>query len=182
MNGWKNFYITFEYSKGKYQCPGNDDTYFQGFRDCLTLRKSCTNCKFSKLPRQGDFTIGDFLSLARRELNLTDDKGASTVIVNNPKAKSIFDSIKDQFGLIKEVDVEKIKQYLEELEESVFDFDEEKMLTLLDAIKGCGAENAGLVKAVDIARNKVEKADYMSASETMVKWVAQQEKKGGNAS
>ena len=80
------------------------------------------------------------------------------------------------------VDVEKIKQYLEELEESVFDFDEEKMLTLLDAIKGCGAENAGLVKAVDIARNKVEKADYMSASETMVKWVAQQEKKGGNAS
>lgn len=109
VNGWKNFYITFEYSKGKYQCPGNDDTYFQGFRDCLTLRKSCTNCKFSKLPRQGDFTIGDFLSLARRELNLTDDKGASTVIVNNPKAKSIFDSIKDQFGLIKEVDVEKIK-------------------------------------------------------------------------
>lgn len=109
VNGWKDFYITFDYSKGKYQCPGNEDVYFQGFRDCLTLRKSCTNCKFSRLPRQGDFTIGDFLSLARRELNLTDDKGASTLIVNNSKAKSILDSIKERFELIKEVDIEKIK-------------------------------------------------------------------------
>ena len=55
------------------------------------------------------------------------------------------------------------------------------MLTLLDAIEGCGKGNAELAKAVEIARNKVMKSDYMSASETLLKWVEQQMKEGGDA-
>lgn len=78
------------------------------------------------------------------------------------------------------IDFAKIRKYLEELEESVFDFDEEKMLALLDAIKDCGSGNGGLEKAVETAKNKVEKADYMSASETIRKWLNQQMKEGGN--
>lgn len=77
------------------------------------------------------------------------------------------------------VDMGKLTQYLEELEESVFDFDEEKMLTLLDAIASCGTGNVGLAKAVETARAKVEKADYMSAAEMLVKWAEQQRKEGG---
>ena len=80
------------------------------------------------------------------------------------------------------VDMDRLREYLEELEESVFDFDGEAMLKLLDSIESCGAKNAGLVRTVETARMKVEKADYMSASETLVKWVEQQEKKGGSAS
>ncbi len=109
ISGWKNFSISFEYSEGKYCVPGNEDVYFQGFRDCLTLRKSCTNCKFSRLPRQGDFTIGDFLALARRELGIVDDKGVSTFIINNSKAAKILEKIRDKFALLQEVDISKIK-------------------------------------------------------------------------
>ena len=79
------------------------------------------------------------------------------------------------------VDMSRLREFVEELEESVFDFDGEKMLTLLDSIEGCGNGNRGLVKAVETARNKVEKSDYMSASDTIVKWVEQQMKEGGNA-
>ena len=78
-------------------------------------------------------------------------------------------------------DMDRLEQYLEELEESVFDFDEEKMLSLLDSIEACGKENAGLVKTVELARKKILKSDFMSASETLKKWAAQQ-KKGGDAS
>ena len=101
-----------------------------------------------------------------------------------PEMKSSVIEKPQQGTLVMEespVDMDRLREYLEELEESVFDFDGEKMLTLLDAIENCGIGNTELAKTVQTARNKVMKSDYMSASETLVKWVEQQVKEGGNA-
>ncbi len=108
--GWENFHISFDFDGGHYDVLGKNDVYFQAFRDGLTLRKSCTNCKFSTLPRQGDFTIGDFLSLAKTELNITDDKGVSTIIVNNEKAEKILNEIKNVFEVLEKIELGKINQ------------------------------------------------------------------------
>lgn len=108
VDGWENFHFSFDYEEGHYDVPAKNDVYFKAFRDCLTLRKSCTNCKFAALPRQGDFTIGDFLALARKELNIVDDKGVSTLLVNNEKAAKILEEVKDKFEILSSVALNKI--------------------------------------------------------------------------
>ena len=79
------------------------------------------------------------------------------------------------------IDFDKMEQLLEELEEIVFEFDQEKMLLLLEDIAACGPENSELLRVVQSAKQKVEKSDYMSAADTVVRWREQQAKKGGSA-
>ena len=80
------------------------------------------------------------------------------------------------------MDIEGLQGYLIELEECVFEFDGEKMLTLLEAIEACASGNIAFAKVVQTARRKVEKSDYMSAVETIAKELERQKEKGGNAS
>ena len=80
------------------------------------------------------------------------------------------------------IDEAMLEQQLAELEEAVFEFDGDKMLAIIDVIEACGPENEGLKKVTRAARRKVEKADYMSAADTIVKWKGQLAEKGGSAS
>lgn len=89
-----------------------------------------------------------------------------------------LDALKKEDG---PVDFEKLGQYLAELEEAVFEFDSAKMLSLLDKITECGPENTGLSEIADMAKQKIEKADYMSAADAIARW-AEPKGKGGSAS
>ncbi len=80
----------------------SDDSYLQAFFANVSLRESCYDCKFARMPRTGDFTMGDFWGVPK-EMN--DKKGTSVIFLNTPKAEIIFKNIEDKFVKVKEYPV-----------------------------------------------------------------------------
>lgn len=70
----------------------NKSIYMQSFLQDVNLRASCLQCQYSKLPRQGDVTIGDLWSAASLNLSFEYRKGVSVVLINNKKGKVLFHS------------------------------------------------------------------------------------------
>lgn len=86
------------------------DPYEKAFHGSYALRKSCINCKFAELPRQGDFTIGDYWGISLYDEKLNDGKGTSVVLVNNKNAEEVLDKIRDKAKLIQETPLEVAKR------------------------------------------------------------------------
>lgn len=80
-----------------------NDVYMQAFLNNLCLRKTCSNCKFQSIPRQGDITIGDFWGIWNYDKNLNDEKGTSAVLVNNSRGQYLFDILKSSDGKLENV-------------------------------------------------------------------------------
>lgn len=70
-------------------------TYYYAFLNNMILRKSCHDCRFAKLPRNSDFTIGDFWGI-EEDVNFPYEckDGLSCVLINSNKAQSLFDELK----------------------------------------------------------------------------------------
>lgn len=72
--------------------------YIQGFSKNIT----CGICRFNRLPRQGDLTIGDFWKIWEFDQTLNDNKGTSVVLVNNDKGEHFFEKIRQGIPTVKE--------------------------------------------------------------------------------
>lgn len=68
--------------------------YMDAFNPCLLMGKACETCPFSRLPRQGDLTIGDFWGIGDVRPDLDDGMGTSVVIVNNEAGQKALDRIR----------------------------------------------------------------------------------------
>lgn len=88
-NGWKKYNV----SIGDYKKVFNQDNYMRLFLGNLTLRESCYNCKSKSGYCKSDLTIADFWGIDVIDPDMYDDRGASLVIVNNEKGKTLFDRI-----------------------------------------------------------------------------------------
>lgn len=106
-DGWWKPSISF-LLRGHYYYYYWEEAYIQGFLNNLILRQSCTDCKYSKTPRNGDFTIGDFWGVENNYIELHDNGGTSAILVNSIKAKTIMENIKHSFSKLKEVPIQEI--------------------------------------------------------------------------
>lgn len=86
----------------KYEQPLEKDPYFIAYLNGISKSKVCETCKFNKIPRQGDITIGDFWKVREFEDALDDNKGTSVVLVNNDKAKRMLEILRNDMQLLKE--------------------------------------------------------------------------------
>lgn len=84
----------------------NDDVYMKAFLKHLSLRESCTDCKFKKNNRLSDITLADFWEIKNVKHELDDGKGTSLVVVNSKKGQELMDRIKDSM-ICEEVEFEK---------------------------------------------------------------------------
>lgn len=84
------------------------DEYIRGFHRSLYARESCENCQFSRIPRQGDFTIGDWWGISKFDPSLNDNKGTSLLLANTEEKYGILEAIKLKAQLFKEVPLEYI--------------------------------------------------------------------------
>lgn len=92
--GWSKYQLRVTKKYGKdYKSLSYKDSFFYGFLINIYLARLCYNCPFSKVPRQGDITLGDFWGVPDK---YKDEKGVSVVLVNSKKGEEIF------FGLIKD--------------------------------------------------------------------------------
>ena len=64
---------------------------------------------------------------------------------------------------------------------TMFDFDGERMLTILTKMENGSYKGRPMRKVVETAIRKVEMSDYMSAYDVVVRWKEQTER-GGNES
>lgn len=85
--------------KGKvkrYKFPSyNLSPYLYSFMYAMTYRYSCYDCKFARIPRQGDITLADYWGVKEFFPNLDSSKGISLTLVNSPKGAVIFEQIKN---------------------------------------------------------------------------------------
>ena len=98
---WNHFSIKIEFENGKiykklsegknrWQKLFCEDWFFKGFLRDLYLNSPCYKCKFAKLPREGDITLGDFWGVPGQYYN---EKGVSVVLINNIKGEELFNKI-----------------------------------------------------------------------------------------
>ena len=90
----------------RYKADVQTDLFEQCYHYSLFLRESCGECSFSKFPRQGDLSIGDFHGIDECKEFENDNKGTSIVFINNDKGLKIFNAVKREMQLCKEVSVE----------------------------------------------------------------------------
>lgn len=66
-----------------------EDTWYRAFLNQMSLNKVCESCQFSRLPRQGDISIGDFWNIENYDVKLNDRKGTSLVLINSEKGEEL---------------------------------------------------------------------------------------------
>ncbi|MFV0527409.1 MAG: polysaccharide pyruvyl transferase family protein [Lachnospiraceae bacterium] len=91
---WHASTYTATFSDGSTVRP-TSDTYFykRGFLRGISVNESCGSCEFSKIPRQGDVTIGDFWGI---EAAYNDEKGTSVLVANTPKGLEAVTRLSDR--------------------------------------------------------------------------------------
>ena len=110
-NGWRNFWMSIKWKNNTIEFPATENTYYNGFEKNILIRKSCTDCHFNRLPRQGDFTLGDFWGVEHQNKDIDDNKGTSAILVNTTKAQNILTEIKSDFQALKNVPQKNIQDF-----------------------------------------------------------------------
>lgn len=107
-NAWLNSHATkIEFSDGNVSLSKrNNDSYLNAFLRAVSINNSCANCKFARIPRQADITIGDFWGIDKQKPELMDSKGTSVILVNNEHGMEFLEGLKDDFTLCEEVPLE----------------------------------------------------------------------------
>ena len=104
--GWRKYHVNMKFDNNSYyNVNRDDDAYIKAFLKHLSLRESCTDCKFKKNNRLSDITLADFWGINHVALEMNDNKGISLVIVNSEKGQELMKDISEMM-VCKEVDFE----------------------------------------------------------------------------
>lgn len=98
--GWTREYVgRVEFNDGStIDKIGYDDLFNRAINSGNCYRESCYNCRFNTMRRVGDFTVGDAWGIERQQEwfdQLVIRNGVSLVLINNNKAKKLFDDLYD---------------------------------------------------------------------------------------
>lgn len=83
-----------------YQRPLHKDLFMKGFFTALFYRECCYQCKYARIERSGDITLGDFWGVSD-ELKTDIDKGISLVLQNTNKGNVLCKAIDNQIAYMK---------------------------------------------------------------------------------
>lgn len=92
--GWDSHIESFVINNKKYY----RNNYTRLFYCKNAMRPSCSECRFAKVERVGDFSLADFWGAKKYFPEQQDNKGISSVFVNTDKAKSLFDSLAEKMN------------------------------------------------------------------------------------
>ncbi len=89
----------------------DQDYWYKAFLPCVNVRTACGSCKYARIPRQGDFTLGDFWGVKKLSPKYDDGMGTSFVLLNSAKANQIFESLKQNLSLCKSIDLDTLIKF-----------------------------------------------------------------------
>lgn len=91
---WGPFhYIKIKTNKNEYIINGEETSFIKAFGN-LSINDSCLNCKFNKIPRYADITIGDFWGIENIMPDFYNEKGVSVILIHSEKGNNIFERLK----------------------------------------------------------------------------------------
>lgn len=94
---WSGYHVNMKFNNdNEYDIRHEDDSYMKAFLSHLSLRESCTDCKFKKENRLSDITLADFWGIQNVKPDMDDGKGTSLVIVNSDRGMELMNEIKDK--------------------------------------------------------------------------------------
>lgn len=95
--GWRSIGTRIDFENGKYYFrTGSRDLFMTSFvTDALSMRLSCEECKYRKLPHRSDIMLGDFWGIENINPSFDDNKGVSAVLLNSQKGKIAFKSVQE---------------------------------------------------------------------------------------
>ncbi len=96
--GWSVSAMDFLYANGgRGTIKAQNNLFMKAFYASLSIRKSCVECSYAKLPRVADFTIGDYWRAVVQNYSKKERKnGISLILINNEKAANVISVIKDK--------------------------------------------------------------------------------------
>lgn len=107
VSGWQGYSLSTKFdNKKSFSVNASKTSYMKAFLSDIDLRDSCPTCKFAKLPRYADFTLGDFWGVDECYPDLNpDNKGTSLILVHTKKGNDLLNGLKDIH--IQECDLDK---------------------------------------------------------------------------
>ncbi|MDD5429620.1 MAG: Coenzyme F420 hydrogenase/dehydrogenase, beta subunit C-terminal domain, partial [Candidatus Omnitrophica bacterium] len=102
-HGWRSLTFKAAFENGQlYYGNGIEDNFTRGYlRTGYYCRPSCLECKFKKMPRIADITIGDFWGIENVVPSFDDNLGTSLVMCNTAKGCAVFDAVKNELQIHK---------------------------------------------------------------------------------
>lgn len=95
--GWNKFSIKVKWEDDTVSRASLEkDPYLQSFLKNLNLRSSCFSCKFRKIHRKSDITLGDLWGADEVIDGWTEDLGYSLILIQSKKGKELLESIKEK--------------------------------------------------------------------------------------
>lgn len=95
--GWKRFSMKVKWKDDTVsQASLEEDLYLQSFLKNLNLRSSCFSCKFRKIHRKSDITLGDLWGADKIIDGWTEDLGYSLMILQSTKGTELWKLIKEK--------------------------------------------------------------------------------------
>ncbi|NCB44901.1 MAG: 4Fe-4S dicluster domain-containing protein [Clostridia bacterium] len=90
-DGWKKYGVCEEYETKTKFFNLHQSIWSHSFLKKCTHRYSCFECKYARLEREGDITLGDFWGVKDKYPQYDeDDKGTSLLLVNSTKGETLL--------------------------------------------------------------------------------------------
>ena len=96
--GYDKFTVGIKFKNGREKYIRSiNDIYMSMYYKKGIYRESCYTCRYARIPRIGDITLGDFAEIDcdSKVYKKSNNKGISLILLNNEKAQKIFDKIKN---------------------------------------------------------------------------------------
>lgn len=95
--GWGNYSLAYKFENGiETLIPHAQDEFMRLFLQRICQNESCADCRYRKLPRIADITLGDFWGISNYHREMDDNKGTSVVLLNTTHGVDLFNSVADQ--------------------------------------------------------------------------------------
>ena len=93
-DGWGGYALQHRFRSGKFVSVHHGRSkYMRLFLSRICQNDSCAECRYRKLPRIADITLGDYWGISKYHLEMNDIKGTSVVLLNTEHGKALFESV-----------------------------------------------------------------------------------------
>lgn len=149
--GWSPSTVVQFENGSEYSKMRKDSSWMKSFLEFITLRKSCGQCIFAHIPRQGDLTLADFWNIDKFNPTFDDKKGTSMVLINNSHGGVFFSEIREGLTFCEKAPLEFAKKNNAQLHSSArLHPRRERFFHLLDLYDFDKAVDYGINRRFDI--------------------------------
>ncbi len=95
--GWGSCLNVYLKNGEKVSFGGKKEIFMLSFKSKMMLKRTCYGCKFATVPRQGDFTLGDFWNKKKLNIQLGEEfnKKCSIIFINSDNGEKLFKKVYD---------------------------------------------------------------------------------------